>query len=181
MRVAPLILLLALPALAQEPTLATTPSVTLTRESPRLLGLSAAAASTLSLATSIGAGAVAMSLQGACTQAYGQPRPLCAAGGILLGGAMQLLVSWLLVPEVFRISGVDPSGVRAGWWKWARIPAAALAVGALVFLAGAAAEQNRYGSGQGVMIGGLAGTLTTGLSIDVFGVIGAVRAAQGKP
>lgn len=180
MRVAPLILLLALPALAQEPSLLTTPSVTVTEQSPRLLGVSTTAASLLSLGTSIGAGAIAMSMQGACTEAYGQPRPLCAAGGVLLGGAMQLLVSWLLVPEVFRISGVDPSGVRAGWWRWARIPAAALAIGAAVLLAGASMEQNRYGSGQGVMIGGLASTITTGLSVDVFGVIGAVRAAQGK-
>jgi hypothetical protein len=172
-----LVLLLALPAFAEEPA----STVTLRPEAPpRLLGLSATTASAFSLATSIGAGAIALGTQSACTQAYGQPRPLCAAGGVLLGGAVQLALSALIIPELFRISGLDPGAIRAGWWQWARWPAAALAISALVLLAGSAAEQDRYGSAQGTMIGGLAGTAATGLSIDVFGVIGAVRAAQGK-
>lgn len=146
--------------------------------SPPLLGVSTATASVFALATSVGAGAVALGLQGGCTAAFGQPRPLCAAGGVLLGGALQLALQALILPETFRISGLDPGVIRAGWWRWARWPAAALAISAVVLLAGSAAEQDRYGSAQGTMIGGLAGTVTTGLTLDVIGVIGAVRAAQ---
>jgi hypothetical protein len=104
---------------------------------------------------------------------------MCGAAGLALAGATQLLVSLLLLPEVFRISGNDPAAVRLGFWRAARWPAIALAASTLVFLAGAAAEQHRYGSGEGTMLVGLGGAATSGLTLDVMGIIGAVRAAQG--
>lgn len=169
-------LLFSLPAFALEVVTTTT-----TTSSPPRFALSTATASLVSLVASGAAMGVALSIPNACTQALGSPRPLCAAGGVALGGAIQLALTALLLPEVFRISGLDPGAIRAGWWRWARWPAAALAIAAVVLLAGSSAEQDRYGSAQGTMIGGLAGTVTTGLTIDVMGVIGAVRAAQGRP
>lgn len=176
LRIAWLSLLFSLPAFALDVVTTTT-----TSSAPPRFALSAATASLVSFASSGAALGVALSVPNACTQAFGSPRPLCAAAGVALGGAVQLALTALLLPEVFRLSGLDPAGVRAGWWRWARWPAAALLVASLVFLAGSATEQKNYGSAQGTMIGGLAGTVSTGLTIDVMGVIGAVRAAKGLP
>lgn len=142
--------------------------------------LSVTSASLVSVSSSVLGGLLAVSLPGLCTAEFGSPKPMCGVAGLALAGATQLLVSLLIIPELFRISGGDIGAVRAGWWRWARWPAAMLAVSALVFLAASSAESKNYGSGQGTMIVGLGGAAASGLSVDVMGLIGAVRAAQGK-
>lgn len=175
LRVVSLIFVLAgLPALAVDATVSSAP------EPPRY-ALSIATASAVSLASSVAAIGASLAVPAACTNAFGSPRVLCSAAGLALGGAVQLALTALVLPEVFRLSGLEPAGVRAGWWRWARWPAAALAVAVVVYLVAASVEQGQYGAGQGGMIGGLGGTLTTGAAIDVLGVIGALRAARGLP
>ena len=142
--------------------------------------LAVTAASLISVATSVLGGVIATSLPTFCTEKLGAPSPMCGVGGVALAGAGQLLLSLLIIPELFRISGDDPGAARAGWWQWARWPAAALAVSALVLLAGATSEGSRYGSGQGTMLGALGGAALSGVSVDVMGLIGAVRAAKAK-
>lgn len=149
-----------------------------TAPSSARFALSVTAASLVSVGSSVLGGVVALSVPNACTAHFGAPRPLCGAGGIALAGATQLLVSLLVIPELFRISGGDPASIRAGWWRWARWPAAVLAASALVVLAGAASEQHQYGTGQGTLLGGLGGAALSGITVDVLGIVGAVRAAQ---
>lgn len=165
-------------ALLSSPVFATeTVTVTVTVPSPRF-ALSVATASLVSISSSVLGGVVALSVPNFCTAQFGAPRPMCAVAGVALAGATQLLFSSLLLPEVFRLSGGDPAAVRAAWWRWARWPAVMLAASVLVFLAGSAAEQHRFGSGQGTMLTGLGAVTASGLTVDVMGVIGAVRAAQ---
>jgi hypothetical protein len=140
--------------------------------------LSVTAASLFSVGTSVLGGVIATSLPTFCTQQLGAPSPMCGVGAVALAGATQLLLSLLIIPELFRISGDDPGAVRAGWWKWARWPAAVLAASALMLLAGSASEEKQYGSGQGVMMGSLVGAAVSGVSVDVMGLIGAVKAAK---
>ena len=167
--------LLSLPALAADPG----PTVTRHLEpSPARFALSVTAASLVAISSSVLGGVIALSVPGACTEQFGAPRPMCGAGGIALAGAAQLLLSLLVIPELFRLNGDDPAAIRAGWWRWARWPAALLAVSALVVLAGSASEQRAYGTGQATMLGGLGGAAVTGLSVDVLGLIGAARAAR---
>lgn len=163
------VLLLSVPAFAAE----LTPTARFT--------LSVTTASAVSVASSVIGGVIAVGVPGFCTEQFGSPRPMCGAAGLALAGATQLLVSLVLIPEVFRINGSDPGSVRQGWWRWARWPAAVLAVSALVFLAGAATEQKRYGTGQASMLAGLGGAAVSGITVDVLGLIGAVHAAQGIP
>ena len=163
------VLLLSVPAFAAE----LTPTARFT--------LSVTTASAVSVASSVIGGVIAVGVPGSCTEQFGSPRPMCGAAGLALAGATQLLVSLVLIPEVFRINGSDPGSVRQGWWRWARWPAAVLAVSALVFLAGAATEQKRYGTGQASMLAGLGGAAVSGITVDVLGLIGAVHAAQGIP
>ncbi len=174
LRVAWLSLLLSLPAFAVEG------GVTGAPEPPRF-ALSVATAATVSLAASVAAVAVTLAVPGACTAASGAPRPACSAAGVALGGALQLALTALVLPEAFRLSGLDPGAARAGWWRWARWPAAALAIATLAYLAATLVEQARYGAGQGAMLGSLGTTLASGLAVDVLGVIGAVRGARGLP
>jgi hypothetical protein len=141
--------------------------------------LSVSTASVVSIGSSVIGGVIALSVPGFCTQQFGSPRPMCAVAGIALAGATQLLFSLLLIPEVFRINGSEPGAVREAWWRWARWPAAVLAVSALIFLAGAASEQHRYGTGEVSMLAGMGGAATSGITVDVMGIIGAIRAAQG--
>lgn len=166
-------------ALLSSPVFAAAPeTVTVTVPSPRF-ALSVATASAVSIASSVLGGVVALSVPNFCTSQFGAPRPMCGVAGIALAGATQLIISSLLIPEVFRLSGGDPGAVRAAWWRWARWPAAMLAVSVLVFLAGSAAENHRYSSGQGTMLAGLGAVTLSGITVDVMGVIGAVRSAQG--
>lgn len=146
---------------------------------PGRFALAVTSAGLVSIGSSVLGGVVALSVPNACTAQLGSPRPMCGAAGLALAGATQLLVSLLAIPELFRISGGDPAAVRAEWWRWARVPAALLAVSALVFLAGSVSEQNHYGTGQGTMLGGLGGAALSGITVDVLGIIGAARAARG--
>ena len=170
--------LLSLPALAAEPVATVTQSVVV--PSDARFALSVAGASLVSISSSVLGGVIAMSVPSFCTAQFGAPRPMCGVGGLALAGATQFLISLLVIPELFRLNGNDPAAIRAGWWRWARWPAAALAVSALVVLAGGLSEQHAYGTGQGALLGGLGGAAITGLSVDVLGLIGAVRAAKAS-
>ena len=154
-------------------------SVRIRTPHPERFALSVTAASLVSAGTSVLGGVLALSVPSICTAQFGAPRPMCGAAGVAVAGAAQLLISLFLIPELFRISGDDPGAVRAGWWRWARWPAAVLAASALVLLAGSASEAKNYGTGQGTMITGLAGVAVSGVSVDVMGLIGAVKAAKG--
>lgn len=174
-----IVALLSLPAVAAEPvTIVTQPAVV---PSPARLTLSVASASLVAIGSSVLGGAIALGVPNLCTAQFGAPRPMCGVAGVALAGASQLLISLLVIPELFRINGDDPAAIRAGWWRWARWPAALLAVSALVLLAGGASEQHAFGSGQTTILAGLGGAAVTGISVDVLGIIGAVRAAKGRP
>jgi hypothetical protein len=129
--------------------------------------------------SSVVGGVIAVSVPSSCTAQLGTPRPMCSVAGVAMAGAAQLLISLIAIPELFRISGSDPGEIRMAWWRWARVPAAVLAVSALVLLAGGVAEQNRYATGQPAMLGGMVGAAFSGLTVDVLGLVGAARAAQG--
>lgn len=172
-------MLLSLPVFAAEPeALPLEVSAAPEPASTARFALAVTGASLVSIGSSVLGGVVALSVPNACTAQFGAPRPMCGVAGLALAGATQLLVSLIAIPELFRLSGGDPAAVRAAWWRWARIPAALLAVSTLVFLAGSVSEQNRYGSGQGTMLGGLGGAALSGVTVDVMGIIGAVRAAR---
>ncbi len=153
--------------------------VKLSAPHPERFALSVTAASLVSVSTSVLGGVLALSIPSFCTEQFGAPRPMCGVAGVAIAGATQLLISLFLIPELFRISGDDPAAVRAGWWRYARWPAAVLAASALMLLAGSASEGKNYGSGQGTMVVGLAGAAVSGVSVDVMGLIGAVKAAKG--
>ena len=170
--------LLSLPSLAAEPVATVTQSVAV--PSDARFALSIASASLVSISSSVLGGVIATGVPNFCTVQYGAPRPLCGVAGIALAGATQLLVSLLAIPELFRINGNDPGAIRAGWWSWARWPAAALAISALVVLAGGLSEQKAYGTGQGTLLGGFGGAAVTGITVDVLGLVGAVRAAKAQ-
>ena len=152
--------------------------VKLSTPHPERFAISVTAASLVSVSTSVLGGVLALSVPSYCTAQFGAPRPMCGVAGVAIAGATQLLISLLLIPELFRISGDDPAAVRAGWWRWARWPAAVLAASALMVLAGSASEAKNYGTGQGTIITGLAGAAVSGVSVDVMGLIGAVKAAK---
>lgn len=174
------VLFLALPVFAAEPI----PEVVSRSSAPvsadTRFALSVTTASLVSISSSVLGGVIALSVPGFCTAQLGAPSPMCGVAGIALAGATQLLVSLLLIPEMFRLSGGDIGSVRAGWWKWARWPAAMLAVSALVFLAGSASESKNYGTGQGTMLVGMGAAAATGISVDVMGLIGAAKAAKAR-
>lgn len=187
--VAPSVAPAVVPAVAPSPKRSTTPSIEPAAEvqeaapapQPGIgVGWPATLASVTSLATSVAAFGVAMGTSGLCTEVSGSPKPLCLAGGVALGAALQAVVSWLVIPEVFRLSGAEASSVREGWWRWARWPLLGLAVATGVLAVAAGLEQSRFESGQAAMVGALAGTLSAGLTVDVLGVIGAVRAAEHR-
>lgn len=175
-----LLLLLASPALAAEPI----PEVSSRASGPSArdvrFTISVATASLVSISSSVLGGVLALNIPSWCTAQFGEPKPMCGVAGLAVAGAAQLLVSLLIIPELFRISGDDPASVRAGWWRLARWPAALLAVSALVFLAGSASEAKNYGSGQGTMLAGMGAAAVSGVSVDVMGIVGAVRAAKEK-
>lgn len=146
---------------------------------PARLAIVVASASVVALASSVVGGVVAVSVPSSCTAQFGTPRPMCSVAGVVLAGASQLLISLIAIPELFRITGNDAGEIRLAWWRWARVPAAVLAVSALVLFAGGVSEQNHYASGQPAMFGGMVGAAFSGLTVDVLGIIGAARAAQG--
>ncbi len=127
--------------------------------------------------TSGAALSVTWAMPSTCTALLGSPRPLCLAAGVAVGGALQLALSALVLPELYRLSGHEPGALRADWWRWARWPALALALGALTLTIAAAVEQADFSTGQAAMLGALAGTVGAGLSVDVLGVVGLFRGA----
>jgi hypothetical protein len=178
-----LLLILSLSAYAAEPSVSASSEIPRVVERPEThsagrFALAVSSASLLAAGTSVAGGVIATQVPAMCTRAAGEPKPMCMAAGIAIAGATQLLVQYLLLPELFRISGDDPSAVRRGWWQWARWPALALAASTLAVLAGAAMENKNYGSGQAVMMGGMAGSAVSGVTVDVLGIIGAVKAAK---
>lgn len=175
-----LVLILSLTSLAAEPTSTELPQVVERPEthSAGRFALSVTSASVLAVGTSVAGGFIATNVPAMCTKAAGEPKPLCMAAGIAIAGATQLLVQYLLLPELFRLSGDDPSAVRRGWWQWARWPALALAASTLAVLAGAAMENKSYGSGQALLMAGMGASAVSGVSVDVLGIIGAVKAAK---
>ena len=175
-----LLLSIALPVFAAEPIpeVVAAPSHPLSDSSR--FALSVGTASLASISSSVIGGVLAVSIPSWCTAQLGQPRPMCGVAGVALAGATQLIFSLLLIPELFRISGDDPTTVRAGWWQWARWPAAVLAASAMVLFAGSAAEARQYGAGQGTMLTGLGAAAASGISIDVMGIVGAARAAKAR-
>lgn len=174
-----LLLILSLSAAAAEPSVEVPQLVERPEtHSAGRFALAVTSASLLAVGTSVAGGFIATNVPAMCTAAAGEPKPLCMAAGIAIAGATQLLVQYFLLPELFRLSGDDPSAVRAGWWQWARWPALVLAASTLAVLAGAAMENKEYGSGQSVMMGGMAASAVSGVSIDVLGIIGAVKGAK---
>lgn len=176
-----LILILSLSAAAAEPIdLDTTPEVVerVDPHSPGRFALAITSASLVAAGTTVGVGLFTLAARDMCTKQFGHPNAMCIAGGVALGGAAQLLFSYLVIPELFRISGDDPSAVRAGWWKLARWPALAMAVSSLAMVAATAMETKKYGSGQALMMGSAGGAALSSLSVDVMGIIGAVKGAK---
>lgn len=147
-------------------------------ESPGRFALAVTSASLLSAATTVAAGFITLTARDKWTQAAGKPNPMSIAAGLAIGGATQLLVQYLLMPELFRISGDSPAAARAGWWRWARWPALTLAASTLAMVAGAAVENKNYGSGQVPMMGAAAAGAASSVGIDVLGVIGAVKGVK---
>lgn len=168
----------SLSVMAAEPVATITQSTV--EPSTARFALSVASASLVSISSSVLGGVIALSVPNACTAQFGAPRPLCGVAGLALAGASQLLISLLVIPELFRINGDAPGAVREGWWRWARWPALVLAASALVLLAGAANENHAYGTGQTTMLAGLGGAALSGVSVDVLGIVGAVRAARTR-
>lgn len=185
-----LILILSLSAAAAEPALLQVPVDQTAVEAPAEVvekhdahssgrfALAITSASLVAAGTTVGAGLFTLASRDFCTKKFGHPNAMCIAGGVAIGGAAQLLFSYLVIPELFRISGDDPSAVRAGWWKMARWPALAMAVSSLAMVAATTMETKKYGSGQALMIGSAGGAALSSLSIDVMGIIGAVKGAK---
>lgn len=167
-------MLLSFPAFAAE-----LPAEVRVAPPPGRLALAVTSATLVALGSSVLGGVIAVSVPSSCTAQFGTPRPMCSVAGVTLAGAAQLLISVLAIPELFRITGNDTGEIRLAWWRWARVPAAVLAVSALVLFAGGVSEQNRYATGQPAMLGGMVGAAVSGLTIDVLGIVGAARAAQG--
>lgn len=142
------------------------------------LAVPIAGAIAVAAASSVGAMALTLGTSALCAEVIGTPRPLCLTAGVALGGAVQVLLSWLLIPELFRWSGLDAGPIREGWWQLARWPLIGLAAAVAGLAIASGVEQSRFTSGQVPMLVALGGSLTSGLTIDVLGIVGAVRAAR---
>lgn len=140
---------------------------------------STALAGAASFGASVAGFATGMAMTRACfDDVSGRPSPVCNAGVFALGGAVQLGLTLLVVPELFRLTDADIGEVRLTMWRYMRWPALALAAAAVTFLIGAAVEQREFGAGQGAMAVGIGGALVGGLTVDVVAVIGAFNGAR---
>ncbi|MGV3620595.1 MAG: hypothetical protein ACO1OB_07245, partial [Archangium sp.] len=85
-------------------------------------------------ASAAGAFGTGMALNRVCfSQESGRPSPVCSAGAFALAGAVQMALSLLIIPELYRLSGDDTGEVRLNMWRWMRWPALILAGAAVTF------------------------------------------------
>jgi hypothetical protein len=143
--------------------------------------LTVTSASLLVATSSTLSAALTVAIPFASAAQRGPIEPLSSAGALLVGSALQLAFTWLLLPEVFRLSDVSPNTIRAAMWPSTRLLAAALGLSVLVYLVGAVLETNRYNTGQGVMLAGLTGCVVTGVAFDLFAVLGAMQKVKDSP
>lgn len=116
-------------------------------------------------------------------EATGRPEPLALAGGIALGVVTDALLTFLVLPELYRLGGddvarVDVGAVRGEVWRLARWPALGAAAGALTLGIGAALEHQAYGRGQVAILVGLLGVFISAGVFEVMSAIGGVHGYQ---
>lgn len=171
LRLGGLLLLLSSTTFAQPAEVERTRPTTARLIAPTLL------AGATALGSSVAGFATGLAMTRVCFDDVGRPSPLCNAGVFAFAGAVQLAVNLLLLPELYRLADANIGEVRLGTWRWLRWPALLLAASAVTFLVGAAMETKTFDTGQGAMVAGLGGAVASGLTLDVFAVIGAVRGA----
>lgn len=116
-------------------------------------------------------------------EATGRPEPLALAGGVLLGAVTDALLTFLLLPELYRVGGddvarVDVGAVRGEVWRLARWPALTAAASAVTLGIGAALEHQAYGRGQVAILVGLLGVFISAGVFEVMSAIGGVHGYQ---
>jgi hypothetical protein len=143
-------------------------------------------AATLTLATAATVGTFAAAAGGGwavptyCFAQEGRPSATCAAGGLLLGSALQVGLSIALLPLILQLGDADGlegsiAATRLEQWRWARWAALGAGLFIATYVVGAAIDRVHFGSGQYVMAVGAAGVGVTWITFDVLQLIGATR------
>ena len=104
--------------------------------------------------------------------ATGRPDPQVIAGSIALSLAINLAITWLVLPELARITddekgAVDVGAVRREAWRTSRWVALACLGFVSLFAVGAVREHAEFGKGQGMMLIGIAGSAASVLTFDL--------------
>lgn len=141
-------------------------------------------ASSLGLAAVAGAASIftAVTIHQAPVQGNGRPEPFVTATGLVAAlGVHFALVHWL-VPELTRLGNTsaalgDVTAARARAWELGRWAWLGGALGAASTMIGAGIEHASFGSGQGVMLGGLVAVFFSALAADVLEIVGAWQGA----
>ena len=143
--------------------------------------------SALGLAGAAGVASIftAVSIHGAPVGANGRPEPFVTATGLVAAlGVHFALVHWL-VPELTRLGNTsaalgDVTAARARAWELGRWAWLGGALGAASTMIGAGIEHASFGSGQGVMLGGLVAVFFSALAADVLEIVGAWQGATAS-
>ena len=169
-------LCLAAPARADEgvPTFASAP-----RAANLELPASPARTALMMLAESgalIGVGAasylVGSSWEIADINAHGRPNPEVLAGSVALSLALNVAITWWVLPELARLTddehaSVDISAIRLQVWRTSRWVALAGLVFVGILAAGAVSERAEFGRGQAMMTVGVVGAAASLITFDV--------------
>lgn len=142
---------------------------------------------TAAVATTLAIGALSV-LSGwwiphSCFEAQGRTDVLCGAAGLVLGAGVHVGLSYLLVPETWRLAN-DASArgsiaeTRRHQWRLSRWAALAGLIFVSTYVTGALVEKNNYGKGQVAMLVGAVGTLGSWITFDVTQLLGASRGYQ---
>jgi hypothetical protein len=107
----------------------------------------------------------------------GHPDPTTTSTAALVGGGFKVAVTYLLLPELYRLGGGTPDidAVRAATWRWVRWPAVAGALFAALMLTGALLERGQFGRGEPLIIGGFAGLIVSNTLFDVLSIVGSSK------
>ena len=112
---------------------------------------------------------------------HGRPDPQILAASIALSLALNLAITWLLIPELSRLSDderaeVDVHAIRREVWKTTRWVALAGAIFVGLFAFGAAQEHREFGKGQALMMLGLVGAGASVLTFDISALFASKQA-----
>lgn len=138
----------------------------------------AAGAIGLMAVSAVGLGFLGTRLNSAYLQTEGHPSPLVNMGSFGLAAAINFAFAHVVVPQFVAVGNTESSSgkveaARAEGWRRARWGFLASGISVATTLVGAGLEQTSFGSGQGVMLGGLVALMVSAVVTDVLEATGA--------